>query len=72
MRDYDYDRSEWQIYIVLPHASVELARVNELSDQTFEVRAGADFARCETPVMAFNHALAWATSRRSHLSSFMR
>lgn len=60
VRDYDYDRSEWQIYIVLPHASVELARVNELGDQTFEARAGMDHARCDTAVAAFDLALVWA------------
>ncbi|QDI02523.1 hypothetical protein E4A48_01340 [Xanthomonas cerealis pv. cerealis] len=36
----DYDRSEWQSYILLPQASVTLARVNALADLTFEVRAG--------------------------------
>lgn len=60
VRDYDYDRSEWQIYIVLPHASVELARVNQVADQTFEVRAGEDHTRCDTAAPAFALALAWA------------
>lgn len=60
VRGYDYDRSEWQIYIVLPHASVVLARVNQLLDQTFEVSSGADYARCDTAVAAFDLALVWA------------
>lgn len=60
VRDEDYDRSEWQVYIVLPHASVVLARVNQLADQTFEVGAGTDHARCDTAVAAFDLALVWA------------
>ncbi|QWN11805.1 hypothetical protein DGN07_09720 [Xanthomonas citri pv. fuscans] len=62
VRDYDYDRSEWQIYVVLPHASVVLACVNQLADQTFEVRAGEDHTRCDIAEPAFALALAWAKS----------
>ncbi|PPT97577.1 hypothetical protein XaraCFBP7407_06070 [Xanthomonas arboricola pv. arracaciae] len=57
VRGYDYDRSEWQIYIVLPHASVVLACVNQLADRDFEVRGGADHARCDTAVAAIDLAL---------------
>ncbi|MFS8413936.1 hypothetical protein EIQ30_00120 [Xanthomonas campestris] len=62
VRDYEYDRSEWQIYIVLPHASVELARVDQLADQTLEVRAGAEHTRFDRVALAFALALAWAKS----------
>ncbi|AZR35235.1 hypothetical protein NX08_012935 [Xanthomonas vasicola] len=71
VRGQDYDRSEWEVYIVLPHASVVLARVNQPADQAFEVRAGAGPARCGTAASAFALALAWAKSRfdcpQSHL-----
>ncbi|MFS8471235.1 hypothetical protein EIQ09_13245 [Xanthomonas campestris pv. campestris] len=60
VRDYEYDRSEWQIYIVLPHASVELARVDQLAYQTLEVRAGAEHTRFDRVALAFAFALALA------------
>ncbi|MGD3047079.1 hypothetical protein, partial [Xanthomonas oryzae] len=41
VRDYDYDRSEWQIYIVLRHASVDLARVNQLAEPSGTTAASA-------------------------------
>ncbi|MFS8427355.1 hypothetical protein EIQ28_03750 [Xanthomonas campestris pv. plantaginis] len=65
VREYDYDRSEWQIFIVLPRASVNLMRVNKLGDQIFEVRAGTNYARCDTPVLVFDLAMTWACSRFS-------
>jgi hypothetical protein len=61
MRDYDFARSEWQIYIVLPHASINLVLVNQLEDGAFEVRADVAYARFRDPVAAFDLAVEWAT-----------
>jgi hypothetical protein len=69
VRDYDYVRSEWQIYIVLAHASVSLAQVNEVRASTFEVRSGSALAHFRDPFAAFELAAKWAEVACRRLNS---
>lgn len=71
VRDYDYDRSEWHIFIVLPHASVVLASIKQLPDLTFEVRAGEDCAHFDGVLPAFVQSVAWAKARFDQPSSYV-
>ncbi|APO93711.1 hypothetical protein OR60_07465 [Xanthomonas vesicatoria] len=71
VRGDDYDRFEWQIYIVLPHASVTLARVIALADVSFEFRAGDAYARLDCAAPGFELAAAWATARLAERSSYL-
>lgn len=69
----DYDRFEWQISIVLPHASVTLARVIALADVSFEVRAGDAYARLDCAAPGFELAAAWAWAwARARLAERLR